>query len=355
MHWIMATIGRIVRYIVVIVTSTAFIGTLVTTQRVNRAILQDFLSSSFVLSSWDGNNNETNETSNISFMDILAPSVFPLNATTGLLDLPPTVRSVVIDVGARDSDYLSALEQTEDNTTALILVDPLPSSIIPLQGRVAQYQQRNKAQGGRWLDSLKTKQVFALRAALGQEQGRIRFNVGTGPACGSLLPTVSKNSFWCFQSSQSVEAVVVRFADLLRLVPPHIESIHVKIDAEGADLTVLKGAASEDEQLQRLDTIVIECADDYMEDGQTVKADFVDQLQGGCRASHATEYMQAANFTVKPMKDVHGYNMFFTNNRSGARGKQAYLPPLLHSGRLVFKKVYAEIGIEQAKAAPETK
>ena len=62
------------------------------------------------------------------------------------------------------------------------------------------------------------------------------------------------------------------------------KQIHVKIDTEGADLAVLKGAST---SLPRIDTVVIECNSD------AENSTFRDEE---CMESHALEYMKERNF-----------------------------------------------------------
>ena len=75
------------------------------------------------------------------------------------------ISTVLIDIGARESDYLRVMERSEDEHVALILFDPLPDSFIPLAKRVAEYSMRNGGQ--KWLlDETKSRQVFLARAAV---------------------------------------------------------------------------------------------------------------------------------------------------------------------------------------------
>jgi hypothetical protein len=69
----------------------------------------------------------TNTTSPPPLLHQIAPLLFPMDAATGFIALPEPVTTVIIDVGARMSDYLKELERTKDPTVALFLFDPLPS------------------------------------------------------------------------------------------------------------------------------------------------------------------------------------------------------------------------------------
>ena len=48
-------------------------------------------------------------------MDILAYIVFPMNVETNQIKLLPKVETVIIDIGARGSDYMVTLEKMEYN------------------------------------------------------------------------------------------------------------------------------------------------------------------------------------------------------------------------------------------------
>ena len=191
------------------------------------------------------------------------------------------------------TDYLRMLETraaqnaNQPQTIALILVDPLPDSIIPLQRRVADYAMRNKDQ--RWLHQHYTNRVFAVNAAMADQEGQVIFNIGSGPACSSLLNTSAENSFWCAKSLRKIPVLVYTLRDLLALIPqrPTITSMHLKVDAEGADLIVLKGARQD---ITRFDSIIIECKPDSPSDATKNVYD------NECYYDHAREYMQTVGF-----------------------------------------------------------
>ena len=112
----------------------------------------------------------------------------PIDEKTGKLLLPPHVSTVVIDVGAGpigarvDSDYLKALTETKDATTAIILFEPLPENHDKLKEAIKAANLQNQA--------------FLAQAALGESEYEANFNVATGPSCGSLLGE-GKYDFWC--------------------------------------------------------------------------------------------------------------------------------------------------------------
>ena len=143
------------------------------------------------------------EGSTKSITNVIAASSFPMDSKTSKIRLPPSVTSVMIDIGARESDYLHAMESSEDESVALLLFDPLPDSNIPLAKRVAEYSMRNIKQVNDddevepvlEMDKVKSRQVFLSKVAVGEREGIANFNVASGPACSSILETSSKNKF----------------------------------------------------------------------------------------------------------------------------------------------------------------
>ena len=99
---------------------------------------------------------DTSTPHRVTIIDIISATSFPIDSQTGKIKFPQNITTVVLDVGARTSDYLSALEKGRDPTVALILIDPLPDSSIPLMKRVAEYSMQGW-KGGEWfLDERKS-------------------------------------------------------------------------------------------------------------------------------------------------------------------------------------------------------
>ena len=179
-------------------------------------------------------------TSTPRIIDIISATSFPIDSQTGKIILPKNITTVVLDIGARESDYLRVKEGTNDPSVALILVDPLPESSIPLMKRVAEYSMRDWSGG--FFDQDKSNQIFLVRAAVGENEGIANLNIAAAPACTSLLKTSANNKFWCARSHSSIKVPVITLDGLLNLLPDTISNkqIHVKIDTEGADLAVQK-------------------------------------------------------------------------------------------------------------------
>ena len=262
-----------------------------------------------------------------SLMRQVATAYFPLDPETGKIKLEADIDSVVVDVGARESDYLKALEvdkqgKLHGNRTAVFLVDPLPSSVVPVTARVSQYAVQTK----RW------NQAFVLRAAMGKKEGRTSFQVGSAPACSSILQTSAKNKFWCAETTERIETVVFRLEDFLELLPSSVlGSVNLKVDAEGADLDVLKGAG---DRIAAFDTIIIEC---NPPNGTETFRD------GECTFEDAKAYMETMGFNTTSY-DIQGglVNMYFVNLARSSSSSGIQLPTYFRSSSLVFRDFYKQ-------------
>jgi len=297
----------------------------------------------------NSNDHNTNSQSNAPstttkpLLHMVASTYFPLDAETGKIALPDHVTTVLIDVGARESDYLAAVEKLplDDHSVALIMVDPLPDSIIPLQQRAATYTLREPVPNNRRrLNPLWQDRVFTVRAAMGETEGQTNFKLSAGPACGSILETSPTAKFWCAKTNGLMPVQIYTLKDLLDLIPdrPAITSIHLKVDAEGADLIALKGAGS---AIQRLDTVIMEC--------QHLPKDSQDfHRKGECNFVEARDYMchsqqictgQFEGQDIKPGEEYGQGNVFFTNAQNG-RGRGVVIPPFLQKKPIEFYAWY---------------
>jgi FkbM family methyltransferase len=255
-----------------------------------------------------------------NWWDSVAPLLLPLDKDHQI-DFPPTVTSVIIDVGARKSDYLNDYFLL-DNKTALILVDPMPESYIPLMGRVAAVAETN-AQPSQ-LDPLWKNKAMVLRVAVSDEEGVLPFNVAPDPSCGSLLETKPDNPFWCHNTVSSIQTLVIRLDRILKLFPKRIQNINLKVDAEGADLKVLMGAG---DFLTQLDTVIIECI--------APNVTFSTHI-GECKTDAAIEYMRARGF--KDWMQMQGEDM--VNLMFAPRNRTITLPLALQHPHMEFATFY---------------
>ena len=88
------------------------------------------------------------------------------------------------------------------------------------------------------------------------------FHLSASAACGSVLPTDPANKFWCHDHKRVAHVPVVSLASFFKLLDPALlERGHhlLKVDTEGADLLVLRGAGS-DALRRYFRGVVIECA-----------------------------------------------------------------------------------------------
>ncbi|CAB9530333.1 unknown protein [Seminavis robusta] len=237
-------------------------------------------------------NMHTEKDSQKSVDDWVGSLLFPLNKH-GKLDLHPSMPNLMIDIGARESDYLAWLHK--DNTTSLIMVDPLPDSYIPLTMKVAEHAVLNIPKGQSWLNPQYKHQALIIRAAMGDTEG------------------------------DTIKTAVLRLERILDLVPPHIDNLHLKVDAEGADLTVLKGAG---DQIKKFGTVIIECA--YSN---------VTRHEGDCHVHDAVKYMDQYGFEAHILgQGKNQANILFVPRQS-----TIVLPPLLRVHRLAMSGLYRRL------------
>jgi FkbM family methyltransferase len=266
-----------------------------------------------------------------SVTDAVAAAFFSLDPETGHILFPAAVQQVVIDVGARQSDYLARKMELNDGSTGLILFDPMPHSYIPVANMASEYQMRNRTEFPLWLDVNYMNSVFPVRAAVSDEEGTAEFNVGDMPACGSLLEFRDGNTpHWCMNSRQKIKAVTLRLESILRMIPPRIEDVHVKVDAEGFDLNVLRGAGR---ALTRARTVIIECIN--YKTRQEIPT-------GTFNCSDALEYMETlgAFQEVTPSSKGHGENLFWMQlNWTSSSGEL----PEFFKARLIFTEFYRHV------------
>jgi hypothetical protein len=98
---------------------------------------------------------------------------------------------------------------------------------------------------------------------------------------------------------------VVTLESILDLIPDNIQDLHLKVDTEGYDLEVLRGAR---DSIRRFQTVIIECSEQD-KSGKTLHYD------GQCLMEDAQPYMEAFDFSTKwePQGDLG--NLFFYNTK----------------------------------------
>ena len=273
-----------------------------------------------------------------SLFQSVAPLYFPIDASTGKISFPDAVETVAIDIGARESDYLDALERTVDERVALILFDPLPISFLPLQQRAAKYSLTGATRTT--LDAKRKDRVFALHAAVGETEGTAQFHVADGPSCGSLLAATDKGAEAqkCARSSEKRTVMVFTLKDILDMLPDNLKSIHLKVDAEGADLSVLKGASS---SIKRVSSVIIECQDLPPDDSRILRS-------GSCLYKDAAEYMCQNHGFCQHKFEVSGPrnrmgNVFFLSS-----DQEVDVPSYFQHNKIQFKEFFRSLAARQS-------
>ena len=167
----------------------------------------------------------------------------------------PNVTTLVLDVGAKASLAFQrsarAFERgmLGDPAVAVVAFEPLVENI--------GWLQRN------WwrLPEDVRRRRHVVPVAAGAADGVAPFHVSRAPACGSTLATSPKNRAACHESRAAVDVPVVALATFFDFVDAKLlaRGHHVlKVDAEGADLDVLRGAGAAN--LRRYFRVVaIEC------------------------------------------------------------------------------------------------
>jgi len=127
-----------------------------------------------------------------SLTEITAASSFAMDSERSKIKSPPSITTVVIDLGAHNFDYLYVMEYTEDKSVGLEVFAPPPDSIkIPLTKRVAGYSMRNITG-----TNVEQYEVYKIRI----ETSICRRRRGGG---SNMHKKSSENKFWC------VDAIVV--------------------------------------------------------------------------------------------------------------------------------------------------
>ena len=246
---------------------------------------------------------------------------------------PPEVEHVIIDIGAADLNYLAAVEQHNNSTVTLILVDPVPASVVPLIYRAAAFN----LQEADYYTLL--NRVFVLRGAMAEtKQSHVNFQMSFSNHCGSLLKANAQNTFWCWDTAQELVVTVFRLENLFDMIPNStsgIKSINVKIDADGADHLVLKGGGK---ALERVSSVIIEYGGISLEINNSTEGT---RHEGMCNDDEAIKWMCTHQNLCDHFLDGQGglSNIFFWNHNASS----IVNPDILSQGPVTFQKWYQEL------------
>lgn len=161
----------------------------------------------------------------------------------------------VIDVGANRGQFL-LLAARRFQDASLIAFEPLPQAREVLSRAIP-----------RW------RPVRLFDLALSDLTGIAAFHVSRADDSSSLLP-ISDAQVSTFPGTEEVAELAVRTARLDELLTPDdlVAPVLLKIDAQGGELGVLKGAAG---LLQHVTTVLVECSFTELYEGQPTAEDVV--------------------------------------------------------------------------------
>jgi len=163
----------------------------------------------------------------------------------------------VLDVGASRGQF--ALHARRRFPTARILCfEPLPTSQDSLRRVLGD-------------------QVEVVSAAVGAEPGSASMHVSAADDSSSLLPIGERQrmEFPGTEEASRLDVPVVTLAETLSTAPA--EPILLKIDVQGFELDVLRGAGS---AIQRVQTVFVECSFVELYEGQALAGEVITYLSG---------------------------------------------------------------------------
>lgn len=190
-----------------------------------------------------------------------------------IIKFAPNVTTLVLDVGARES---ASMITPLRGDRWLGRSDVAVVTFEPVNENYAWLYHHHKL-----LPPEVAQRRHIVPAAVGARNSVGLIHLSKGPACSSLLPTSKENKFWCHDSVAAASVPVVTLESFFRLLPPGMldggHGHYLKVDAEGADLDVLRGAGIK--QLAKFRGITIEChteALDVHHIGECVEKDAID-------------------------------------------------------------------------------
>jgi FkbM family methyltransferase len=238
-------------------------------------------------------------------------SMLPVNlnlTAQGHFDFGENITSVVIDVGLEHWSFF--VPYTKVNASVAVLgVEALPRNYFNTRARTHEWARANK---------IDRRRLQVVNLAIGPNTTMATFRTAWAPACGSILPTASTNSFWCAESVDEVTLPMITLERLIRLVPPRVRLSFLKVDVEGADLVVARSGGS---LLSRFDGVTIECQN-VTEGGRG------QHRRGGCTAREAETYFRSMGFGGGGCAFAEGENgncHFGKDDEAARRAKEFFL------------------------------
>jgi FkbM family methyltransferase len=168
---------------------------------------------------------------------------------------------LAIDVGANIGQFAEDLVKA-GYSGAIVSFEPLSAAYGTLVERAKAYRN--------W--------IVAPRTALGEEEGQTEIAVSANLVSSSILPMSQVHSAAAPHSKyREVEAVPIRRLDKIELVSDRHKNIFLKIDTQGYEDKVLRGASG---LLPRVQILQLEMSLVELYQGQPLLGSMLDKLQG---------------------------------------------------------------------------
>jgi FkbM family methyltransferase len=204
---------------------------------------------------------------------VLAMKLFRTDPATHLLQLPPQVKRLWIDVGTHAKAGVTRPFLDLDDDLFIIGFEPNHFQWGEISTTPEDWQKGPNKKGWGWGHP----RFWAIQAAASDEQGYATFHRSASNMCSSLHTFAEGiKGTDCGTLMEEFTVNVLMLETILKMVPPDVRVEFVKIDAQGHDLSVAKGLGT---QLQRVEHLMLECQIKPMYDGAATKDDVVKWFQ----------------------------------------------------------------------------
>ncbi|MCC7461859.1 MAG: FkbM family methyltransferase [Gammaproteobacteria bacterium] len=209
--------------------------------------------------------------------------------------LPLLQVDLVIDAGANVGQFADLLRRRAGYRGALLSVEPMPAAARQLRARFAG--------DAHWA---------LAECALGDHEGRDTLHVMRGHELSSLLvPSMAATDrFETFQAIEDEVDVELRTVDALLEEHPiarHARRIYLKLDVQGTELAVLRGAAR---SLPRIDALQVEACVVPLYDGVPPYHALMAEIES---RGYQLSFLPAHNYTQMP--DMVDFDAHFVARR----------------------------------------